>query len=544
MPPQKLRPYQAGSVLETARAFKAGARKVLIVVPTGGGKTSIFCFFIHKLNDTALILVHRRELAEQAAKRLKEFGVDYGVIMAGKPERPYAQVQIASVQTLIRRLRAGKKLPRARIIVNDEAHLSTAASWEEITNAYPDDTMILGVTATPWRLGGKPLAKTYDRALVGARPRELRELGFLCDYSGFSYLTPDLSKVRTMAGDYNEADSAEAMRQPAIVANILEQWQAHASSLSTLLFAVNVEHSKELCAQFVAAGVRAEHLDGKTPHAERERIMARVASGFTRVLCNVGVAVEGLDIPRIKCIILARPTKSVTWYLQATGRSRRRCKRCSCGEDYVPDPPLKPSCPKCRSTAGEWLSARIHDHAFLIRKHGLPDQDRDYSLDAKPEKPPPIRVCEKCFASFEGIKCPSCAHENEPAPLGERVLVTVDDAEQFSFESGEEKPLEPMFKPARKCVRVDWRTKLNKPIEGVYLEKRREDTELGGRWFHKVDGGSKDYLLPGAAVLDRQLAGVPLQSKIRVTYTGEEVIGDFFSGKRRKTFLVEVDDGT
>ncbi len=316
-----------------------------------------------------MIVVHRRELATQAAKRLREFGVDFGFIMAGESAKPYARVQIASVQTLVRR-----KVPRAAVVVCDEAHLSTANTWAKVLEQYPK-AKILGFTATPWRLSGKPLVGAYDACVVMSTPRELREQGHLCDYVGFSYKTPDLSAVATVAGEYNERQSEEAMREPTIVANIVQQWLAHASTLSTVVFAVTVEHSQTLCAEFRAAGVSAEHLDGSTAKLRRDAILARVESGATRVLCNVGVAVEGLDIPRLKCVVLARPTKSLSRMLQMCGRGRR-----------------------------PWggLVCRIHDHAFNIKLHGLPDAERDYALDSKPADPPSLTQCEQCMALYAG----------------------------------------------------------------------------------------------------------------------------------------------
>jgi superfamily II DNA or RNA helicase len=370
MPPQTLRGYQTDALRKIAEAYRDGARRVLLVVPTGGGKTSIFSEFARRLSSPGLVLVHRRELAAQAADRLKEFGVDVGMVIAGERETPGARVQIATLPSL----RSRGLRPPARFVIPDEAHLSTADTWAQTLADYPE-ALILGCTATPWRLSGKPLSGSYDRVIVGATPSELRELGYLCPFNGFSYKTPDLSKLRKTAGDYNEHDADEAMRQPAIVTNIVEKWQAHASQLSTIVFCVTIEHSKQLAAEFKAAGVAAEHVDGSTPRLMRKAIFARVARGETQVLCNVGIAIEGIDIPRLKCCVLARPTMSLTLYLQMVGRVMR---------------------------PWEGVTARIHDHAFVIRQHGLPDQERDYSLHAKPEKPPPLTRCKKVRRDLPG----------------------------------------------------------------------------------------------------------------------------------------------
>jgi DNA repair protein RadD len=513
---------------------------VLAVSPTGSGKTTLFSWCAAGFKAPVVVLVHRRELATQAAKRLQEFGVDFGYILAEMPRRPAARVQVASVQTLVRRT-----APPARLVIVDEAHLSTADSWSKILACYPD-ALILGVTATPWRLSGKPLAGAYDRCVVIATPRELREQGYLCDYSGFSYKAPDLSDVGTVADEYNKREAAEAMREPSIVANIVEQWQAHSADLSTVVFAVTVEHSRELAKQFQDAGVQAEHLDGETPLHVRNAILRRVDQGQTRVLCNVGVAIEGLDIPRLKCCVLARPTKSLARAIQMMGRVRRPCRRClECGTDYVP-PPNAPFCPKCHAREFRQLVARIHDHAFLIDQHGLPDDDRDYTLNAKAERPKSLTECPECFAKYRGPRCPVCDREAPPAATERRELVTVDDAEQFAFDSSSAVEVKTKPKPDElPPVHVQW-TDPGKVIEGKLVAITEEPSNFGPRKFYTVQGPRRRYLLPGTAHLNQLFARtvngrrIQISDSIRVTYEGEENLS---GGRWRKKFRLEVDDG-
>jgi DNA repair protein RadD len=503
---QQLRPYQADGLRRILDAFKSGARRVLCVSPCGSGKTTLFTHLSAQLNaagKNTLINVHRRELATQAANRLKEFDVPFGYIMSGEPTKPYARVQVASVQTLVRR-----RMPVADLVVNDEAHLSTAKTWRTILDSYPA-ARILGTTATPFRLSGAPLADAYDVVVVVTTPNELRERGDLCAYLGFSYKTPDLSEVKTVAGEFNEKQSAEAMRAPAIVANIVEMWLKHASELSTVVFAVTVEHSKELTAQFKTAGVAAEHLDGKTSLEQRKAILRRVESGETRVLCNVGVAVEGLDIPRLKCCVLARPTLSLSRYLQMVGRVRRPW-----GNQF----------------------ARIHDHSFCVARHGLPDADRDYSLNAKPEEPPNVTRCEECGAMYQGPKCPACFHENEVEPAGERVLATVADAEKFEFASGDEAAPEPRNE---KPVEVRWDS-IGRVIRGIFTKRWDEKTAWGTQRRYLLRGDKRDYSIPGTTRLNALMAKVAIGDSLVVTHTETTPIG---GGKERKEFKLEVDDG-
>ncbi len=502
MPAQTLRPYQESGLANVLQAYRDGARSVIMILPTGGGKTTAFVSLMTQV-PSALLLVHRRELATQAAARLREFGADFGFIMSGEPSKPYAKIQIASVATLVRR-----KAPPASLVVCDEAHLSTAATWNQILSQY-QNAKILGVTATPWRLGGKPLHGAYDASVVVATPAQLREQGFLCGYSGFSYKTPDLSGVKTTAGEYNEKQSAAAMGQSLIVDSIVQEWLKHASTLSTVVFAVTVEHSKALCAKFVAAGVKAEHLDGSTSLDTRKAILRRVESGITRVLCNVGVAVEGLDIPRLKCCVLARPTKSLARAIQMMGRVRR-----------------------------PWngVEARLHDHAFVIGQHGLPDDERDYTLTAKVEAPPNLRRCEECGAYFRGVKCTACAHENVVIEVGARKLNTIDDAEKIEFASGSEAVTAEPAKP----VAVKWITK-GRVVEGVLVKRWDENTAWGKQRMYRLRTDAKEYDLPGTTVLNARLGKVRSGTQVRVTYLGETALGDF---KARKEFSVEADDGT
>jgi DNA repair protein RadD len=503
MPAQKLRDYQSRGLAQILAAYKQGARSVLAVSPTGSGKTTLFGHLTAQLTAPVLINVHRRELAAQAGNRLREFGVDFGVIMSGEIPKPYARVQVSMVQTLVRRAR----FPRAGLVINDEAHLSTANTWQTILDQYPS-ARILGVTATPWRLGGKPLAGAYDAVVVVATPAELREQGHLCQYVGFSYKTPDLSDVKTTGGDYNEQQTAAAMSTSLIVDNVVEEWLKHARELSTVVFAVTVEHSKTLTERFRAAGVAAEHLDGSTSVDERRAILRRVESGQTRVLCNVGVAVEGLDIPRLKCCVLARPTKSLARAIQMMGRVRR---------------------------PWQGVTARIHDHAFVIKQHGLPDADRDYALDAKPEAPPSLTTCAQCLALYSGDRCPSCDSVNESMPAGERVLNTVADAEQYGFASGEEEAA-PVARPP---VTVRWDT-VDRMIEGVLSKTWEEPADYGPQRRYLITGGKRDYVLPGTTRLNALMSRVATGTLVRVTYKGETALP---GGRSRKEFAVAVDDG-
>lgn len=505
---QVLRDYQQRGLTQILAAYREGARSVLAVAPTGSGKTTLFATLAAQISAPVVILVHRRELAKQASNRLREFGVPYGFVMAGEPANPMARVQVASVQTLVRRM-----APRAGLVIADEAHLSTADTWRKVIEQYPS-AKILGVTATPWRLSGKPLAGQYDRCVVVAHPAELRAQGHLCPYVGFSYQHPDLSGVDKVGDDYNQKQTGALMS--AIVPNIVEQWLAHASNLSTVVFAATVEHSRALVEKFRAAGVAAEHLDGSTPSLQRDAILARVERGVTQVLCNVGVAVEGLDIPRLKCCVLARPTMSLARAIQMMGRVRR-----------------------------PWngTTARIHDHAFIIASHGLPDAERDYTLTAKPEAPPALRTCKTCRAMYESASvCPSCGAEHVPEIRGEREgIQEIDDAQIVEFSSD----TAPAPSPVQRFVHVKWTEP--RTLQGRYLRNIFASTQYGPRTIYEIAELNKAglptgkvWFAPGTYQLDKAMGKVPEGATVRVSYTGERIVGD----RTVKEFKVAVDDGT
>lgn len=507
---QELRDYQQHALDEVLCAYRDGARRVLLVLPTGGGKTTVFSRLVGDVVSSsstarAVILAHRRELVTQAAKRLREFQIDHGLIVAGEAPKPYARVQVASVQTLVRR-----QAPPAGLVVADEAHLSTADTWARILASYPN-SRILGVTATPWRLSGKPLAGAYDLVVVAATPGELRAEGWLCPYTGYTYRSIDLSGVKKVGDDYDQGAAGKAAS--AIVGDVVKQWQTHASHLSTVVFAATVESSKELTAEFIAAGVRAEHLDGSTPIERRKAIIARVDAGVTQVLCNVGVAVEGLDVPRLKCCVLVRPTMSTSRAMQMVGRVFR---------------------------PWQGVTARIHDHAFVIPTHGLPDDDRDYSLNAKAEKPPALTTCEKCLALYRGDACPACGGQNEKRIVERTGPEVLEDVEQVAFDQR-----------TIRSVSVRWDTgRRDKAIEGVFVEQVEETTQYGKRavWLVEQHGRTVTtrYALPGTKLLDRKMKVVRSGDKVRVTYLGERIVGQVEgafedTGRTYKEFKVEID---
>ncbi len=318
------------------------------------------------------LMVHRKELVEQAVSHLARVGIDAGIIMAGKEARPQLSVQVASVQTLRRRLAAAQQ--SFDLLVVDECHHAVAASYQAIIDAFAvrggkriNTASVLGITATPFRFDGAPLWPTFTSIYCGPTVAELVQADYLANLRVFA----DAAGVKQVAtagikaamGDFEARALDKAAR--VITGDVIEEFSKHAATKRALVYAVSVAHSKELCAQFLAAGYKAEHIDGATPRADRETIIERVRSGETQIMCNVEIATEGFDVPEVEAIVLVRPTLSRALHLQMVGRGMR--------------------------TSGGKELCVVLDHASNFARHGSPLDARKYSLVQRappPRKPP------------------------------------------------------------------------------------------------------------------------------------------------------------
>lgn len=385
----QLRGYQQAAIDE-ARAAYRHHRAVLFQLPTGGGKTVTASTVVHgaaqKGNGTWW-LTHRKELAEQASQTFHNLGIPHGMVQAGHVSDPLALVQVASIQTIARRIHS---MPPPALIVFDEAHHIGAGQWDTIFNAFPK-ARILGLTATPWRLDGQGLGKWFGHMVAGPTVSELIEQGSLSPFRLFAPAIPDLAGVKTAQGDYQRGALAQAMDKPAIVGDAIGHYRKLCMGKRAVAFAAGVENSKVIASQFRAAGIPAEHVDGSMPDADRDGAVDRFRRGETLVLSNSDLFGEGFDVPAIEAAILLRPTKSLSLYLQQVGRALR------------PMPGKE--------------AAIILDHAGNSLVHGLPDDDREWSLEDRERRPKgeqatvATRQCTECFFVYRPVpKCPNCGH--------------------------------------------------------------------------------------------------------------------------------------
>lgn len=398
VPPPTLRAYEARAVLEL-RAKLRTAGRVIAVGPTGCGKTVVASALIQA--ETAwktLFIVHRYELADQAHRSLASTGVEAGVIMAQEEAihgswrvDASARVQVASVQTLVRR-----RLPeQVDLIVVDEAHRVLADSYQKIVAWHPK-ALVLGLTATPERADGQGLGNFFRDLYIIARSSDLQSAKYLATPRWFgaradvvAELTERLRGAHGSQGDYAPKDLARAVDSRFLLGNVVSESLRIAPGVSKVVFAGSVLHSQQLAEAFAQAGVSAAHLDGHTPARERETLLARLAAGNIEVLCNYDVLGEGWDLPNLGAVVLARPFRSRTKYLQVVGRGMRG----------RPGPqPI------------------VIDHGNNAPRFGLwPGDDVAWMLVGTPPRTEAglWKQCEACLEKIPlaATRCPVCGHE-------------------------------------------------------------------------------------------------------------------------------------
>jgi DNA repair protein RadD len=395
-----LRPYQVDAIRQIYALIREGVRRILLVMPTGSGKTLTSAKILSDLlgrGKKGLFCAHRVEIIDQTVTAFARLNIlCLGVIRAKDKRRDASQpLQIASIQTLRKRDK-----PEAHVVFPDEAHISLSKSYQDHVFGPYKDQIIVGITATPIRGDGKPLGDAYERIVIGATYADLIEQGWLSDPLVYGTpVLPDLSHVHTLAGDYNEKELEEAVNKSALIGNVVDEWEKRAEGRRTVVFAVGIRHSLAIVAEFRARGHVAEHLDGTTPENERRSILARLASGETAIVSNVGVLQEGWDLPACKCLSLARPTKSLGLFMQQAGRILRPWCPCGCAPEA--------RCPN-------QVRPIILDHGGNIDRHGLPTEDREWSLTKKVTKPKAAsqKCCKTCFAYIlsSAKVCPYCGH--------------------------------------------------------------------------------------------------------------------------------------
>lgn len=329
-----LRPYQATAVDEIRAAYMAGHRRVLFVLSTGGGKTVVFTHIAERAavrGSRICILVHRQELVDQASRSLHAIGCRHGIIAAGYRQDLSHTVQVASVQTLARRLH---QIPRGffQLLIVDEAHHGVAGTWAKVLEHHQNGH-VLGVTASPIRLDGRGLGDAFDTLIEGPDAAWLTEQGFLVPARIFAPPGIDLDGIKrfdTRKGhDEAEARLCQGQAMGDAVSHYRRTIAEHHNG-TAIAFCVSVAHADAVAEAFRSQGIPAAMLDGTMDRGERRRLINDFGAGTIKVLTSCDIVSEGTDIPSVTGAILLRPTDSLGLHLQQVGRVLRPCPGKTC----------------------------------------------------------------------------------------------------------------------------------------------------------------------------------------------------------------------
>ncbi|WP_373538869.1 DEAD/DEAH box helicase [Chamaesiphon sp.] len=335
--------------------------RVMAVLPTGGGKSLLFGAVAANFANRdlrVLALAHREELIVQGAHHLQNWvNIPVGIIKSGHKFQPELAVQFASVQTVVNRL---DRIGEFDLIIVDEAHHCTSDTYLSIFERFTT-AKILGLTATPIRTDGSPFDHLFDCLEIGVTTAQLIAGGYLSPYKLF--VDPNRMKTkgaRTSMGDFSTSDLARMNDSIELAGNLVGSYQKYANGGTCMIFAINCEHSESIAAAYNQHGIAAIHLDAKTDKKIRARSLEALKTGDIKVISNVGLFGEGVDIPTLDCVQIARPTKSLAFHLQMVGRVLRK----SAGKEF----------------------GIIIDHAGNCELLGLPDDEREWSLQGRPKR--------------------------------------------------------------------------------------------------------------------------------------------------------------
>lgn len=406
-----LRPYQQNAIFSVVEHWTRGVRRVLLVAPTGAGKTVLGSEFCHlELMRTAgavLFVVHRIDLVHQTAEKFRaRFGhTEVGIVAPGFDRSPHARIQVGTVQTFLAR---GIR-PDASLVIFDEAHHYAATDWVELFNHY-EHARLLGLTATPERSDGKPLGDLFDELVVAAKYSELLRDGFLVPCA--VYQPP-----QQMGGD--------------LALDPLLAYQKYGDEAQGFVFCQDVQAATLLAQRFNEASITARCIDHHTGKTERRQAIADFKAGLIRIITNVNTMTEGVDVPQARVVMLAKTYRHVGAFLQACGRGLR------------PDPwdfarrPLPPS-RKPHMIVIDLVGATMQP------EFGFPTDDREYSLDGEGIKNSgvqPVTTCPQCLRAYPSRPggCPECGYV---APVQEKLLPRIWDLELKAVFAGAETPVD------------------------------------------------------------------------------------------------------
>lgn len=391
----QLRDYQLETIRSINYQLMNRSKAICVVSPTGSGKTVIIGKIVQSLSQQNLrvyIVAHRIELINQISETLEKYKINHGIISPNHPRDKNHLVQVASVDSLIRRL---DFYDEPAFILQDECqHLVKTNKFGKVLHAYPN-AKIIGFTATPIRGDGTGLGINYggffDSLVIAPSTQWLMKNDYL---SPARYFVPpviaDLTGIRKSYGDYNQAELEERLNKSAITGNAIEHYNRICPGQPAIAFCVSIKHAKSVAQAFNEAGITADTIDGTLDHTTRKSLIKNLASGKIKVLTSCEVISEGTDIPVVSAAILLRPTHSLGLHLQQIGRVLRK--------------------------APNKTHAYILDHVGNTLKHGFAESTRKWSLEGiskkrKTEQTIPMRQCPNCYCCHSPTPmCPLCGH--------------------------------------------------------------------------------------------------------------------------------------
>ncbi len=366
----KLHPYQQKAKSDIFHTWDE-VRHVMLQMPTGTGKTYLFSSIIHDINDWSmkthtpnkmLVIAHRKELIDQIDKSLSVFHVGHSVLAGPKEHRSLSHpVIVSSIQTITHPANAGdveRLRSRIHFVIIDEAHHAMANTYRRLWKMFPD-ARFLGVTATPWRMNHSGFQRIFDRLILTQPVKEFIRQGYLAPYNYYS-LKPNswvqgaIDGIRKFDkwGDYDEHALIDTMDLGHIRAQLVKSYQKLAWKKKGIIYSINKQHSANICNDYRRLGVRIVDIDDSTPSKVRQQYVNDFKAGLIDIIVNVNIFSEGFDCPDIEFIQLARPTRSLTMYLQQVGRG-------------------------LRTTEGK-TKCIILDNVGMYTRFGLPDANRHW----------------------------------------------------------------------------------------------------------------------------------------------------------------------
>src|SRR5690625_4804656 len=376
----QLHDYQQTLVDNTRQSYVDGYKSPCVVAPCGAGKSVIISEIARMTTlrgNKVLFLVHRKELIDQIKDTFKKNSVDLKLVHFGM------------VQTVVKKL---DRLNKPQLIITDENHHGLAASYRKIYDHF-HDVLKLGFTATPIRLKGSGLGDINDILIEEVDARWLIENSYLSPYKYYAPKLIDTEKLKLNSlREFSSTSVNDAMDDKTIYGDAIKHYKQLADGGQAIAYCHNVEASKQLASEFKQYGINAVHLDGKTPKAERDDIIRQFRNREIQIITNCDIIGEGFDVPDCSTVIMLRPTQSLSLFIQQSMRGMR----------YRPG-----------------KTSIIIDHVDNVSRHGLPDDDRKWSLKGvkKTESEAEIKIkeCTNCFAVYPlGLDiCPHCGFKPE-----------------------------------------------------------------------------------------------------------------------------------